>query len=157
MKNSLNSPNNPHYKLIAFLGGLSLFLSTIEYIIPKPLPFMRLGLSNIPILVSLNLLPVPYIFLLAFLKVLGQGIVNGTLSSYVFIFKNISLVGVSLIGSLTSNIVQIILSVLFIFGEQAKLIAPFFLILGTISGFSIGLFTEYYTNKSSWYKSLEKT
>ena len=66
----------------ALLGALSLFLSTLEYLIPKPLPFIRLGLANLPILIALFLLPPKFIFLLIGLKILGQGLVNGTLFSY---------------------------------------------------------------------------
>ncbi|MDR1230490.1 MAG: heptaprenyl diphosphate synthase, partial [Spirochaetaceae bacterium] len=33
-------------KTAALLGAFCLFLSSIEYMIPKPLPFMRLGIAN---------------------------------------------------------------------------------------------------------------
>ena len=34
-----------------------MFLSVIEYMIPKPMPFMRLGLAHLPILLSLLIFP----------------------------------------------------------------------------------------------------
>ena len=40
----------------AFFAALCLFLSAIEYVIPKPLPFMRLGLANMPIVLALYVL-----------------------------------------------------------------------------------------------------
>ena len=33
--------------LLPILGACSMFLSTVEYLFPKPLPFMRLGLANL--------------------------------------------------------------------------------------------------------------
>ena len=73
--------------LVAFLGALCLFLSTVEYLFPKPIPFMRLGLANLPIIISLHLLPFPYLMLLTLVKVAGQALVNGTLASYVVLFS----------------------------------------------------------------------
>ena len=162
-------------ELTAFLGGLCLFLSAIEYLFPKPVPFMRLGLANLPILFSLKLLPFPYILLLVLLKITGQGLISGTLTSYVFLFsaagsftsavvmisvnkipvRIISLIGVSIAGALTGNIIQLILSVKFIFGESAWVIAPFFLLAGTISSFFIGLFAQKFMGKSRWIASLD--
>ncbi|WP_319476247.1 Gx transporter family protein [Marispirochaeta aestuarii] len=160
--------------LVAFLGALCLFLSTVEYLFPKPIPFMRLGLANLPILVSLYLLPFPYLMLLTLVKVAGQGLINGTLASYVFIFsvagsyssvlvmyavsrisgRFLSLVGVSLVGSLTSNAVQVLLSIYFIFGKNAVMIAPLFLGIGTVSGLLIGLIAEGFVERSRWHAKL---
>lgn len=162
--------------LVAFLGALCLFLSTVEYLFPKPIPFMRLGLANLPILVSLHLLPFPYLMLLTLVKVAGQGLINGTLASYVFIFsvagsyssvlvmyavsrvsgRFLSLVGVSLVGSLTSNAVQVLLSIYFIFGKNAVMIAPLFLGIGTVSGLLIGLIAEGFVERSRWHANLRR-
>jgi heptaprenyl diphosphate synthase len=163
-------------ELTAFLGALCLFFSAIEYIFPKPVPFFRLGLANLPILVALTFLPGRYIFLLTLLKVLGQGIINGTLVSYVFLFsaagsfssvvlmfaahrlggRRISLVGVSVLGALASNAIQIALSILFIFGSSARIIAPLFMSLGLASGLAVGLFAERFSKTSKWYASVRE-
>ncbi len=162
--------NEQRLELIAFLGGLCLFFSTIEYLFPKPVPFFRLGLANLPILITLDILSPGSIFLLVFLKVLGHGLINGTLASYVFLFsisgsfasavvmlaahrvggKRISLVGVSVFGAIASNIVQITLSVTFIFGQTAWVIAPLFIGLGVTSGVLVGLFAEKLREQSRW-------
>lgn len=55
--------------------------------IPKPLPFMRLGLANLPIMAGLALLTTKETILLIFLKILLQAFVSGTLFSYVFLFS----------------------------------------------------------------------
>ena len=40
---------------IAYLGALSLFLSAIELLIPRVIPFFRIGLANIPVMAALGL------------------------------------------------------------------------------------------------------
>ena len=79
--------NNPSEKLVSFLAALCLFLSAIENAIPKPLPFLRLGFANLPIVLSLFLLPYRKILLLVSFKVIAQGIISGTLFSYIFLFS----------------------------------------------------------------------
>ena len=37
---------------IAYLGALSLLMSLAELFVPRPLPFFRLGLANIPLLLG---------------------------------------------------------------------------------------------------------
>jgi len=170
-------PINKKIELTAFLGGFSLFLSAIEYLFPKPVPFMRIGFANLPILLALKLLPAPYIFLLVLFKVTGQGLISGTLTSYVFFlsaagsfssafvmilvykipYRFISLIGVSITGALVGNIVQILFSVKFIFSESAWIIAPFFLAIGIFSSFLIGLFAQKFIEKSLWIRNLENS
>ena len=156
--------------LVALLGAVCMFLSAIEYMIPKPIPFLRVGIANLPILISLDLLPVPLLLLLVVLKVLGQGIVGGSLFSYVFLFSaagsfssalamlfvrrifggRITLVGVGVIGALCGNAAQILLARVLIFGEGAWLIAPPFLALGTITAVLLGIFAERFAKRSRW-------
>ncbi len=156
---------------IARLGALALFLSTIEYMIPKPVPFMRLGLANVPIMLSLQMLPFSGYVVLVLLKVIGQALVNGTLFSYIALFSlfgtaasslvmyaiyragrhHVSFIGISTAGALASNGVQLVLSRYIIFGPSAWLIAPPFLIMGLITSVILGVFTEVFVHKSAWY------
>jgi heptaprenyl diphosphate synthase len=162
--------------LVAFLAALCLFFSTIEYLFPKPVPFFRLGLANLPILLALDLLLPGELFLLVALKAVGQGVVNGTLASYVFLFsaagsvssalvmyaahrylgERITLVGVGLLGALASNAVQISLSVTLIFGTSAWVIAPPFAAIGTASGLVVGLFAERFRRRSTWLRRVKE-
>jgi len=158
--------------LVAFFAALCLLLSTVEYLIPKPMPFLRLGLANLPILLALDAFPLPYILLLILLKVLGQGLVAGTLFSYVFLFslagslssglvmigsfrllgRSISLIGVSVLGALASNIAQLVLAALLVFGRGAWLMGPPFLALGTAAGLLVGLFARKFAETSHWLR-----
>lgn len=144
--------------------------ATVEYLFPKPVPFFRLGLANLPILLALDFLPLPLLGVVVLLKVLGQGLINGTLASYVFLFSlagslaagvvmvvshrlfrdRIGLVGISLFGALASNIVQVLLSIGFIFGAGSWVIAPLFLSLGSISGLVVGVIAERFRQRSRW-------
>ncbi|HTZ52884.1 MAG TPA: Gx transporter family protein [Spirochaetia bacterium] len=161
--------------LVALLGGVCMFLSAIEYMIPKPIPFLRVGIANLPILVGLDLLPVPLLLLVVVLKVIGQGLVGGTLFSYVFLFSaagsfasalamlaarrllgpRMTLVGVGVIGALFGNTAQVLLARLLIFGEGAWLIAPPFLAVGTVTAVLLGLFAQRFSTRSTWLARLK--
>lgn len=145
-------------QLLALYGAFCLFLSTIEFLIPKPVPFFRLGLANLPILLALRKESPRFILSLVGLKILGQALVNGTLFSYIFVFSTagslasgftmtflsflparyLSLIGISVMGALSSNLVQILLARYFLLGEGAWLIGPPFLALGTVTGILLG-------------------
>ena len=164
-------------RLISFLAALCLFLAAIENAIPKPLPFLRLGLANLPVILALYLLPRRKILLLVIFKILAQGVISGTIFSYVFIFsacgsfssaiammgtyslsykRNFaSAVGISLFGSLTSTFFQLVLARFLLFGENIKFIAPILLISGLITGLALGVFAEFFMQKSKWFKEIQ--
>jgi heptaprenyl diphosphate synthase len=161
--------------LVAFFGALSLFFATLEYLFPKPIPFFRLGLSNLPLLVSLGFFSFREQLLLLLLKVVGTGIVNGTLASYVFLFSTgsalasfvvmyglyrwvprpaLSLTGVSLAGSLASNAVQIALAITVVYGPAAGVVAPWYFGLGTFTGWAMGWSAQVFIKHSKWLERL---
>ncbi len=164
-------------KTIALLGACCLFLSAVEYLIPKPLPFMRLGLANLPLMIALDIFPFGGYMTLVCLKIFGQAIITGTLFSYVFLFsvtgtvcsalvmfflrrmfgssgrERISFIGIGTAGAMVSNIAQLFLARLFIFQENTRYVAPPFLAAGLITGIALGAFCEVFTRKSLWYKS----
>jgi len=158
-------------RMTAWFGALCFFLSTIEYMIPKPLPFLRLGLANLPVMLSINVLPLPSFFVLVSIKILGQGLIGGTLFSYIFLFSaagtaasalvmlalkktfphGLSYIGISVAGAFASNAAQLILARYYIFGESAWYIASPFLAVGAASGTLLGLFANAFAAKSRWY------
>jgi heptaprenyl diphosphate synthase len=139
--------------------------------IPKPLPFMRLGIANLPLILALDMFPLPSFLLLTAVKILGQALITGTLFSYVFLFslagtaasalvmfalrrflgRRIGFTGLSVAGALVSNGAQLLLSRAFIFGAGVRFIAPPFLATGLVTGAALGLFCEYFTARSEWY------
>ncbi|MDD4219964.1 MAG: Gx transporter family protein [Sphaerochaetaceae bacterium] len=163
-------------EFVALLAACALFLSTVEYLIPKPVPFMRIGLANLPLIIGLGLLTKREYILLALLKVLGQGLITGTIFSYIILFSIagtfastllmyivyrffkqwVSLIGVSIAGAMASNVAQLTLSQYLLFGAAAKLIAPPFLVVGLISSIILGVFAQQFEQNSAWYRSLRK-
>jgi len=161
-------------KLLPFLAALCLFLAAVEYAIPKPLPFLRLGLANLPVIVGLFILPNRDIYKLILLKVIGQALITGTLFSYIFLFsaagsvasglamlgvhrlfKNrISCIGLSLAGAAANNIAQLVVAYFVLFGDATRYIAPILLISGAATGLILGIFTQMFIEKSKWFRSL---
>lgn len=171
-------PEGEARDVVAMLGAFCLFLSTIEYMIPKPLPFMRVGIANLPIMLALDLLSPPAFLLLVAIKVIGQGLVSGTLFSYIFLFSmlgsfssaalmfglrklispaRIGFIGIGCLGALASNLTQILLARAFVFGESAKYVAPPFLAAGVVTGIALGLFCETFVSRSLWYADRMKS
>jgi len=173
--NSLNDggdTNASRLDTVALFAALSLFLSIVELVIPKPFPFFRLGLANLPLLIALTFFSAGDFLVLVLLKIFGQGIVAGTLFSYVFLFsavgsvasgvimlslrgaypRRVSLVGISVAGAFGSNCAQLLFAAWLIFGRSTRLIAPPFLLIGTISGILLGLAADYMLRHSQWLR-----
>ncbi len=154
---------------IAFVAAATLLLSTLEFLIPKPLPFLRLGLANLPILLVLDIFTFRSFFILLLLKSIGQGFVSGTLFSYLFfislsgtlasgllmkgtkaLFKSrVSLVGCSIIGAMASNTAQLGSASLLIYGKTIWVAAPLMLGIGIISSIFLGFVAERYKAKGT--------
>jgi len=158
-------------KSLALLGACCLFLSAVEYMIPKPLPFMRIGLANLPLMLALDIFPLPSFLILVCVKVFGQALITGTLFSYVFLFslagtflsalvmfflrrvfgQGITFIGIGTAGAMFSNLSQLALAHVFIFRENVRYIAPVFLAAGLVAGIVLGVFCEAFTRRSQWY------
>ena len=159
-------------KNLALLGAFCLFLSTVEYMIPKPLPFMRIGIANLPLMLAIDIFPFHIFLVLVAIKIIGQALITGTLFSYIFLFslagtfisavsmyslrkvfgkKHVSFIGVGTLGAMMSNLTQLFLAWLFIFRESVHFIAPPFLAAGLVTGIALGFFCERFTSRSQWY------
>ena len=166
------------HKTISFFAALCLFLSAVEYAFPKPLPFMRIGLANLPVLLSLPIMRRRDTLLLVAIKVLGQNLLAGTLFSYILLFsaagsfasalvmmalytlfftrQQISFFGLCVGGALANNAAQLLLARFILFGESTRYIAPLLLTTGLISGSLLGLFSQRFAAKSRWYATVRK-
>jgi heptaprenyl diphosphate synthase len=159
-------------KNIALLGAFCLFLSAVEYMIPKPLPFMRIGLANLPLMLALDLLPFPSFMVLVSIKVFGQALITGTLFSYIFLFsltgtflsallmfflrrifgkKHITFAGIGTAGAVISGISQLALAWFFIFRGNVRYIMPPFLAASLVTGIILGMFCETFSHRSKWF------
>ena len=164
-------------KKLSFFSALCFFLSVVETAIPKPVPFFRLGLANLPVMLSLAYMTRRETTFLIFIKVFLQGIVSGTLFSYIFIFsmagslasgfsmmavycifsenkKLISWIGISMCGGFFNNIAQLLCSYFIVFGNSSRYIAPLLLTISFVTSFLIGIVACIFEENSKWLRSL---
>lgn len=154
-------------KQIAFFSALCMLLSLIEMIIPRPVPFFRLGLSNLSLMLAIYVgIDFKNYFILLVFKLLATSITSGTLFSYVFILslcstllsgpgmffayklKSLSFVGVSIIGASLSNMAQCFVAILILGTQSTYLFVPVF-VLGFISSTILGLLANSFIKSSS--------
>ena len=163
--------NKKQDALVPVFGALCFFLSAIEFVIPKPLPFLRIGLANVPLMLALDVLSFPAFLLLTAIKILGQAFISGTLFSYLILFsaagtigsalvmyalhkiprKVLSLAGISMAGAFVSNCIQLFIGRFCIFGEGILYMIPPFLFIGAITSLILGIFCETFEAESEWY------
>jgi len=134
---------------------------------------MRIGLANLPLMLALDIFPLPSFLVLVFIKVFGQALVTGTLFSYVFLFsfagtffsalvmfflrrvfgrQRITFVGIGTAGAFVSNFSQLALAHVFIFRENVRYIAPWFFGAGLVTGIVLGIFCEVFACRSKWHR-----
>lgn len=165
---------HPSSSQLAFLGAACMFFSMVELSIPRFVPFFRLGLSNLPLLVALSMgMDFSGFLCLLGLKLISQAVVSGTLFSYVFVLSlaaavssglvmyglslllnrkglfSLSLLGVSVAGALASNTAQCLVATLFL-GRQAMLL--FFPVagLGLVTSVLLGLASNAFVSNSKF-------
>ncbi len=181
MKSVSNSHKEPQemvalrQRRLAVLGAMVLFMATIEYMIPKPLPFLKLGVANLPILIGLTFLSPKEVLILLVMKVVGQGLIHGTLFSHLLLFSfggtfssglvmmllyyakvpKVSLIGISVSGAITGNIMQLLVAQILLFGKDVWLMAPIFLGAGVISSTILGIMALRFTQHSKWVEKVK--
>jgi len=146
---------------------MAIILSIIENLIPRPLPWMRIGLSNAITLFAFTLLRPGEVFLLIISRILATSLLLGTFMSVTFFlsitgafssflvmyagfrwFKNIfSIVGISILGALSSNLSQLlVVNVIFINSRLSYYLVPFILLFALGGGVVTGLFAHFLCN-----------
>ncbi len=170
-------------KKLSFFAALCFFLSVVETAIPKPVPFFRLGLANLPIMLSFAYMTRKESSLLILLKVLLQAIVSGTLFSYIFLFSLagslasgfgmmavysafrpktakhsfVSWIGISMAGGLLNNAAQLLCAYFIMFGDSVRYIAPLLLTISFATSFLLGLVANIFEENSEWLKAVAES
>ncbi len=141
------------------LAGLALILFVVEAQVPRPLPWMKLGLGNIAVVLALLLLGGGAAAAVAVVKIVVGGLLAGSLGGPTFVIGGgagltsvalmivvrsttpdlFSPVGISILGSLTHQVAQLALAFIYIGTAGIFSLLPLFLLSGLISGFVIGL------------------
>lgn len=135
---------------IAYLSALTLLFSYAEMLLPRFVPFFRLGLGNIAILLAFDL-SLPSFLLLTVFKAITASLMAGTLFSPFFLIslgqsvvsgflmylmaklngktqnRLFSVYGISTAGAAISSVIQIALSSLYLGQGTAALLGPMLL------------------------------
>lgn len=151
-------PRQQYLLHLAFYTALAVTIYVLEGFLPKPLPFMKLGLSNAVVLALLITGNAGAALTVAIAKTVLGGLFSATLFSpttllsfsgtllafclMLLAFKsrlNFSIIGVSIIGATAHNFAQIIL-VRFLLIKVASIfyLSPILILMGIVSGFITG-------------------
>ncbi|UCB45433.1 MAG: Gx transporter family protein [Spirochaetota bacterium] len=149
---------------IAFLATMAIFLAIAEHMIPKPLPWMRIGLANAITLYAFTIIKKREVFLIVLSRVVATSLligsfmslgfllsISGAVSSFILMSilysycrKVFSLVGISILGAVTSNLVQLLLvNAVFVRSSISYYFIPMVLLLALAGGILSGLFGRF--------------
>lgn len=167
MKNLMPKPHKQarfttrRITLLAFLVAIALVVSLIESMLPPLIPLApgaKLGLSNIAPLLALIILGIPDAFTVLIIKCLLGAVISGGVSGlmysvpsgivslaieivlFYFVFDRMSLAGISLVGAVIFNIVQLIVAC-FVTGVNLVMLLPYLVAAGMLAGAFTGLLT----------------
>lgn len=154
-------------KLVSVLASISIVLGILENLFPLPIPFVRLGLSNIPIVIGVYMLELRYLILLGSIKSLVTAIFStGFVFRIIIAFPSIiiaviimfyyhkitkrfsSAISTSVLGSVTNITMQFIIIKLTLIKNLAFLkILPYFILISILTGIFIGVISNNILNK----------
>ena len=159
--------NNISKQQVAFFAAVSAFIAVIENWIVIPVPFFRLGLSNIPVMLALEYFSFPYIAFIVMFKVVMAHLFRGTLLSIPFFIglsgnvmyllvcypfwkmfrRHVSFVSVSVLSALAHNMAQILTATVFLPLATVRFIGSLLVPLGCVSGIITGIISNRIYNR----------
>ncbi|MBE6136924.1 MAG: Gx transporter family protein [Erysipelotrichaceae bacterium] len=160
--------------IIAMLTAMAIVLSILESFIPMFIPGVKLGLANVIILIMLYEFKISEALIVDILRILVVAILRSTLLSPTFIMslsggvlsfvimlifsriKVFSIIGVSVLGSISHCFGQIIAAMLLLSSEAVVYYLPFIAILSCATGVLCGLITKLYLKRSITSKFIEE-
>ncbi len=155
---------NPERRVIylGFFTAFAVMVYILETFIPKPLPFLKLGLANMVVLLLLTSGYPWSALLVAICKTLFGGLLSGTflspgtllslggsiLAFTVMVIANrnffgLSIIGVSICGAVAHNLGQIMVARLVIIRQDSIFyLTPIMILMGIATGLMIGYLTD---------------
>lgn len=148
---------------LSLITAVGLILFSVETSIPRPLPWMRLGLANIAPLLALVFYGGWEAAGVMAAKVVVGGLLSGCILGPSFLLASaggcaavccmsvahrvagsrFSVVGISVIGSASHNLTQLAVAGAWLIGPgAAAMLAPFFLLSGLVAGLLVGLVAQ---------------
>lgn len=147
--------------ITACMSALSLIAFAIESLLPPLfLPFCKLGISNVFILLSLICLSPAQAYITMIVKCVLGNLIVGNLSTmiysltagmvsltvmvllYVFLKKHLSVLCISIVSAITHNLVQNLVFCLITQTPKMFVYMPYLALLGILSGAIVGLAVE---------------
>jgi len=145
--------------ILAAYSIMAVLLFLVESMIPKPLPFIRIGLANVFILLILVQIDFFSALVVALTKVIIGNLFSGLLFTPLILFSlvssvlslfvmyafykskiSFSLIGVSIAGAISHLLTQLVLGYfLFIHTSRIFALFPIILLIGLISGLITGI------------------
>lgn len=161
---------------LAAFSILTVTIFILENFLPKPLPFFRLGLANIFILLVLWQIGLGPAMILVLSKVVLGSLFSGLLFTPVVIFSlsgstlsviimylaikskiDFSLIGVSILGAIFHNISQLFVAYFtFIKRPQLFSLLPLLLLIALVSGCITGFFAHILNERLNLENLLQK-
>jgi heptaprenyl diphosphate synthase len=156
------------------MTALAMVLQILESVLPNPAPWVRLGLANIVILIVLSLFGIKEGLMVTGLRVVLAATLLGTIFGPTFWLSlsgglsstlamgffmgffpgKFSLIGISIIGAYTHNLVQLIVAYLFIIRQSGLIyLLPILLVTALIAGFVTGVAASLLMNKMERQRS----
>ncbi len=150
-------------KIYIFLIGFAIVLNIVENLIPKPVPWFRLGLTKIALLLVVYSFDFKYVIVFPVFRTVVAFLITGLLFTPVFLWsisgsicsavlmyilvhskvsKYFSLYGVSISGAVTHSIIQWLL-IIYFFDLHYVMVLPFVLLLAVVSGFVTAYFAGF--------------
>ena len=152
---------------LAFFTAFAIAIYVIESFIPKPFPFMKLGLANMIVLLLLVSNNIKYAFIIIIGKTVVGGFfsglflspttllsLGGSLCSFVimamFIKSKVrfSIIGISVLGAVTHNMAQIaIVRSILIKENTIFYLTPLLILMGIVTGIIIGYIAKLFLDR----------
>lgn len=157
--------------MLSLLVCVALVVSLIESMLPSLIPLApgaKLGLSNITPLLALVIFGIADAFTVMLIKCFLSALITGGLSGlmyslpaglvslaievvlFVFVFDRMSLAGVSLVGAVAFNCVQLLMASI-ITGVDLISLLPWLMTAGALAGSFTGLLTYYTVKKLPFF------
>ena len=165
--------NKAEQKKAAYQAALiimSVYFSMLESLIPKPFPWIKIGLANISTVIGMERFGGLFGIEITILRIFIYGFISGTLMTPGFIISSIaglgsaacmaglfyfrgkfSTVAISTAGGFIHNICQLTAAYVIFFRNidinsgGVKVFIFFFMCLGTASGFAVGVVSRKFT------------
>lgn len=152
---------------LAFYTAVAVSVFVLETFIPKPLPFMKLGLSNVIVLMLLFAESINASIIVAISKTLIGGFLAGTLFSpttllsftgtffslslMILLLKSpikFSILGVSIAGAAGHNLGQILIVRFLLIKENSIFyLTPLLILMGIVTGIITGYLAKIFIDK----------